>query len=84
MKGLVAQLCPILCDLMDCSLPVPLSMGFPRILEWVAISFSRGSSQPRIEPASPALQTDSLPSEPAGNPECGKKLLSFFNSKDEL
>ena len=31
-----------------------------RILEWVAISFSRGSSQPR----SPALQADSLPSEP--------------------
>ena len=26
-----------------------------RILEWVAISFSRGSSTPRIEPGSPAL-----------------------------
>ena len=25
----------------------PLSMGFSRILEWVAISYSRGSSQPR-------------------------------------
>ena len=36
-----------------------------RILEWVAISFSRGSSQlPRIRPGSPALQADSLPSEP--------------------
>ena len=34
-----------------------------RILEHVAISFSRGSSRPRIEPvspASPALQSDSL------------------------
>ena len=30
-----------------------------RILEWVAISFSRGSSQPRIKPRSPALQADS-------------------------
>ena len=35
-----------------------------RILKWVAISSSRGSSQPRVEPASPvspALQVDSLP-----------------------
>ena len=45
----VAQSCPTLCDPMDCSPP-----GFPvhgifqaRILEWVAISFSRGSCQPR-------------------------------------
>ena len=27
---------------------------------------SRGSSQPRIEPTSPTLQADSLPSEPPG------------------
>ena len=46
---LVAQSCPTLCSPMDCSLP-----GFPvhgilqaRILEWLAISYSRGSSQPR-------------------------------------
>ena len=39
-----------------------LSMGIlqARILEWVAIPFSRGSSQPGIEPGSPALQADSL------------------------
>ena len=45
----VAQLCPTLCDPVDCSPPCPLSMGFfqARLLEWVAISFSRGSSQPR-------------------------------------
>ena len=35
-----------------------------RILEWVAISFSRASSNPGIEPGSSALQVDSLPSEP--------------------
>ena len=34
-----------------------------RILEWVAISFSRLSSPPRVEPGSPAVQADSLPSE---------------------
>ena len=39
-----------------------------RILEWVAISFSRGSSQPRIEPRSPAFQVDSLPSDLPGKP----------------
>ena len=36
--------------------------GSPRILEWVACPFSRGSS-PGIEPGSPALQVDSLPAE---------------------
>ena len=40
-----------------------------RILEWVAISFSRGSSQPRDRPRSPALQADALPSEPPGKPK---------------
>ena len=34
-----------------------------RILEWAAISFSRGSSNPGIEPMSPALRADSLPTE---------------------
>ena len=45
----VTQLCPTLCDPMDCSL-----QGYSvhwifqtRVLEWVAISFSRGSSRPR-------------------------------------
>ena len=39
-----------LCDPMDSSLhQAPLSMGFfkARVLGWVAISFSRESSQPR-------------------------------------
>ena len=40
----VAQLCPILCDPMDYAVRGILQA---RILEWVAISFSRGSSQPR-------------------------------------
>ena len=37
------------CDSMDCSLPGSSVHGIlqVRILEWVAISFSRGSSQPR-------------------------------------
>ena len=43
--------------------------GSPRILEWVAYPFSRGSSDSGIEPVSPALQVDSLPTELSGNPE---------------
>ena len=45
----VAQSCPTLCDPMDCSLPGSSVPGIlqARILEWVAISFSRGSSRPR-------------------------------------
>ena len=43
------QLCPTLCNPMDCSLPDSSVHGVlqARILEWVAISSSRGSSQPR-------------------------------------
>ena len=39
-----------------------------RILEWVAISFSKGSFHPGIESRSPALQSDSLPTELRGKP----------------
>ena len=49
MLVLVAQSCPTLCDPMDCSPPGSSvhEIFQARILEWVAISFSRGSSQPR-------------------------------------
>ena len=44
----VTQSCPTLCDPMDCSLPGSIHEIFQaRILECVAISFSRGSSRPR-------------------------------------
>ena len=39
-----------------------------RILEWIAMPSSRGSSHPGIEPRSPALQVDSLPAELPGKP----------------
>ena len=52
-------------DPMECSLPGSSVHGilWARILEWVAISFYRGSSDPGIKPGSPALQADSLPTE---------------------
>ena len=45
----VAQPCPALCDPTDCRPPGSSVHGIlqVRIREWVAISFSRGSSQPR-------------------------------------
>ena len=51
------KLCPTLCKSTDCSLSGSSAHGIlqARILEWVAISFSRGSSQLRIHPVSPAL-----------------------------
>ena len=46
---LSAQLCPILCDPMNCNPPDSSVHGISqsKILEWVAISFSRESSWPR-------------------------------------
>ena len=45
----VAQSCPTLCDPMDCSLSGSSVHGIfqARVLEWVAIAFPKGSSQPR-------------------------------------
>ena len=47
--GEVTQSCPTLCDPVDFSLPSSSVHWIlqARMLEWVAISFSRGSSQPR-------------------------------------
>ena len=55
----------LFCDPMNCSLPGSSDHGIfqARILQWVAISSTRGSSWPGIEPRSPALQADSLPFE---------------------
>ena len=45
----VAQSCPNLCDPIDCSLPGSSLLGIlqARILEWVAVPFSKWSSQSR-------------------------------------
>ena len=62
----VTQSCPSLCNPVDCSPPGSSVHEIlqARILEWVAISFSRGASQPRDRTGSPALQADALSSEP--------------------
>ena len=51
-----------------------------RILEWITISFSRGSSWHGIEPISPALQADSLPLNHQASPDfhCRRMLMGTF------
>ena len=63
---LVTQSCPPLCNPMDYSPPSSSVHGISqtRILEWVAITFSRGSIQPR----SPALAGGFFTSEPPEKP----------------
>ena len=48
-----------------------------RILDWVAFSFSRESSNRGIEPRLPTLQADSLPAEPQGKP--GEDSVTHIN-----
>ena len=59
------------CDLMDGSLPSSSVHRIlqARILEWVAISFSRGYSNPGIKPVSPALAGGFFTTEPPRKPE---------------
>ena len=61
-------MCPTFCYPMDYSLPGSSVHRIlqARILEWFAILFSGDLPNPGIEPGSPALQADSLPSEPPG------------------
>ena len=51
------QSCLTLCDLMDCNPPGSSVHGIlqARILEWVAMPFSQGSSQSKIKPTFPVL-----------------------------
>ena len=64
----VVQLCPTLSDSRDCSLPGSSIHGTfqARVLEWGAIAFSTGSSQPRDQTRVSRIAADALPSEPSG------------------
>ena len=76
---LVAQSCPTLCDSMGCSPPGSSVCGIlqARILEWAAIPPPGGLPDPAIKPRSPALQADSLLSEPP------LKTTENIETKDE-
>ena len=64
------QLCPTLCDPIDGSPPGSPIPGIlqARTLEWVVISFPKGSSQARDRTHVSALQADTLPPKPPGKP----------------
>ena len=81
----VSRSCPTLFDPMDYSLLGSSVHGIlqVKILEWIAYSFSRGSSHPGMEPRSPALQVDSLLSEPPEQPKnTGVGSLSLPSLED--
>ena len=65
-----AQLCPAVCDPMACSHQAPLSLEFSRqeCGSGFPFPFPGALPDPGIEPGSPALPADSLPSEPPGKP----------------
>ena len=74
---IVTQSCLTLCDPMDCSPPGSSVHGIlqERILEWVAISSSRDRTR------SPALQADSLPSEPPGKPYLTFRTCKYIDEQ---
>ena len=80
--GKSLQLCLILCNPMDCSLPGSSVHCIlqARILEWVAIPFSRDLPNPGFKRGSPALQADALPSEPPGKPWVNRSKGSLLST----
>ena len=67
---LVGQSCLTLCVTRPVIHQVPLFMGFFRQEYWSGLPFPSPGDLPNpgIEPTSPALQADALPSEPPGKP----------------
>ena len=55
----------------------PLSVAFSRQEYWSGLSFPSSGDlpDPGIEPRSPTLQADSLPSEPPGKPLCYEEVV---------
>ena len=101
-KVFITQSCLALCDPRDCSLQGSSVHGILqlRILEWVAIPFSRESSQPRNRTRVSCIAPDYLPSELLGKPivmltkywqnKCFREMCELFwegsinTSKDKL
>ena len=86
----VTQSCLTLWDPMDCSPPGSSIHGIfrARALEWGAISFSRGSSQPRGQTCMHPLcllhwQVDSLPLSYLGGPILGDTVTKSFAAAEQ-
>ena len=80
-KVIVAWQGPTLCDPMDCSPPGSSVHGnlHARILEWAAFPSPWDLPNPGIEPGSPTLQADSLPSEAPGKPRALQRVRHMVN-----
>ena len=78
---LVAKLYLTSCNPVDCKPPDFSVHGIwqARILEWVAISFSKGLPDPGIKPASTALAGQFFTTEPPGSPELFELFVYFAN-----
>jgi len=81
---------PTLCDPMDCSLPVFSVHGIfqARILEWVTISFSRGSTWPRdqshISCIGQRILYTAQPGKPIPLPQHWINFTTHFSSSDKI
>ena len=76
----VAQSCPTLCDPVNCvAYQAPPSMEFPRQEYWSGLPFPSPGDLPDlgIEPRSPELQADALPSELPGKPQSRARHIIF-------
>ena len=84
-KSKVAQSCLTLCNPVDCSLQGSSVHGIfqARVLEWVATSFSRGSSWPSARTQVSSI-ADALPSEPPGKPTLGFRLQQMTFGKIQV
>ena len=86
---LVTKSCPTLANPWTVPCQAPLSMGFSSQEYWSGLTFPSPGDLPNpgIEPGSPALQADSLPTELRGKPTCeymwgkyreGQKVQTFY------
>ena len=78
---LVAQSCPTLCDPIDCGLQGSYVDGILQQKYWSELPFPTLGClpEPVIEPRSPALQADSLLTEPPGKPnDIGTWMIYFL------
>ena len=80
MYGLLAKSCLTLTTPWTVAHQAPLSIAFSRQEYWRGLPFPSPGDlpDPGIEPRSPALQADSLPTELPGKPQCISVLISQF------
>ena len=85
-SGLVAKSCPTLVTPWTVACQVPLSLEFSRQEYWSGLPFPSPADLPNpgIEPGSPALQADSLPTELQGKQptiSCTQMTYSLITAK---